>query len=315
MGSRIAAHIANAGVPVVLLDIVPPGTAADAPKQQRDKFVLAALDALKKSKPAAFFSPDSARLITLGNFEDDIALIAGCDWIIEVVAENLEIKRKHSWAEVLEHRKLGTITTTNTSGLPIAEIVTGLEYTRQADDLQKHWFGTHFFNPPRYMRLLEIIPTPDASDPADIAVVSHFCDQRLGKAIVRSFDQPNFIANRVGNFSMGNAIHLMHAAGTHHRGDRCAHRQAPLGWPNSGTFRLGDHGRRRRPRPTSRTTSPRRPRAFRDERPDIQCSPRLSQKMIENKWLGDKTGQGFYKNAGKGDDGRDLLPRARLADA
>ena len=125
-----------------------------------------------------------------------MALIAGCDWIIEVVAENLEIKRA-LLAKVLEHRKPGVITTTNTSGLPIAEIVVGLD-----EDLQKHWFGTHFFNPPRYMRLLEIIPTPKA-DPSDIETVAHFCDQRLGKAIVHSFDQPNFIANRVGKLFDG----------------------------------------------------------------------------------------------------------------
>ena len=206
MGSRIAAHCANAGIPAVLLDIVPPGTAADAPRAERNKFVLAAMEGLKKLKPAAFFSPDAARLLTLGNFDDDMAQIASCDWIIEVVAENLEIKR-NLLAKVLVHRKPGTITTTNTSGLPIAEIVEGLD-----EDLQKHWFGTHFFNPPRYMRLLEIIPTAKA-DPGDIDVVTRFCDQRLGKAIVRSFDQPNFIANRIGNFSMGNAIHLMQQQG------------------------------------------------------------------------------------------------------
>ena len=232
MGSRIAAHCANAGVPAVLLDIVPPGTAADAPRAERNKFVLAAMEGLKKSRPAAFFSAGAAKLLTLGNFEDDMALIAHCDWIIEVVAENLEIKRK-LLGKVLEHRKPGTITTTNTSGLPIAEIVDGLEYPG-ADDLKKHWFGTHFFNPPRYMRLLEIIPTPDA-DSADIEVVAHFCDQRLGKAIVHSFDQPNFIANRVGNFSMGNAIHLMQQQGlTIEEIDALTGK--PLGWPNSGTF-------------------------------------------------------------------------------
>jgi 3-hydroxyacyl-CoA dehydrogenase len=296
MGSRIAAHIANAGVPVVLLDIVPPGTAADAPKAARDKFVLGALDGLKKSKPAAFFSPASARLITLGNFDDDMALIAGCDWIIEVVAENLEIKRA-LLAKVLQHRKPGTITTTNTSGLPIAEIVAGLD-----EDLKHHWFGTHFFNPPRYMRLLEIIPTAD-SDPSDVEVVSHFCDQRLGKAIVRSFDTPNFIANRIGTFSMGNAIRLMMVQGlTIEEVDTLT--GAPLGWPKSGTFRLGDmvgvdimaHVA------TNFTAQAER---IHDERPEVMLAPFIT-KMLENKWLGDKTGQGFYKKAGKDQEGRDL---------
>ena len=162
MGSRIAAHIANAGLPVVLLDIVPPGTAADAPKPERNKFVLAALDGLKKSKPAAFYTPDSARLLTLGNFDDDLALIADCDWIIEAVAENLDIKHA-LLAKVAQHRRPGAILTTNTSGLPIASVAAGL-----SGEAKQHFFGTHFFNPPRYMRLLEIIPTPD-TDPADIA--------------------------------------------------------------------------------------------------------------------------------------------------
>ena len=139
-----------------------------------------------------------------------MALVAGCDWIIEVVAENLEIKRG-LLMKVLEHRKPGTITTTNTSGLPIAEIVEGLAHAG-AEDLKRHWFGTHFFNPPRYMRLLEVIPTAAASA-EDIELVSRFADQRLGKAIVRSYDTPNFIANRIGTFSMGNAIRLMMAQG------------------------------------------------------------------------------------------------------
>src|SRR5580692_2501480 len=125
MGSRIAAHITNAGLPVVLLDIVPPGTDVNAPKQERNKIVLAALDGLKKSKPAAFYSPDSARLITIGNFDDDLALIADCDWIIEVVAENLEIKRT-LLTKVQQHRRPDSIFTSNTSGLPIHEIVDGM---------------------------------------------------------------------------------------------------------------------------------------------------------------------------------------------
>ncbi len=298
MGSRIAAHIANAGVPVVLLDIVPPGTAADAPKSERNKFVLGAMDGLKKSKPGAFFSADSARLMTLGNFDDDMALIAGCDWIIEVVAENLEIKRG-LLAKVLKHRKPGTITTTNTSGLPIAEIVEGLE---GGEDLRKHWFGTHFFNPPRYMRLLEVIATPEA-EPEDVAVVSHFGDQRLGKAIVPSFDTPNFIANRIGTFSMGNAIRLMQVQGLNIE-EVDALTGSPLGWPRTGTFRLGDlvgvdvlaH---------VATNFSAQAERIKDERPDVTLSPFIG-KMLENKWLGDKVGQGFYKKAGKDQEGRDL---------
>ena len=301
MGSRIAAHCANAGIPAVLLDIVPPGTASDAPKAERNKFVLAAMEGLKKSRPAAFFSADAAKLLTIGNFDDDMALIATCDWIIEVVAENLEIKR-NLLGKVLEHRQPGTITTTNTSGLPIAEIVDGLEYPG-ADDLKKHWFGTHFFNPPRYMRLLEIIPTPDAS-PEDIEVVAQFCDQRLGKAIVRSFDQPNFIANRVGNFSMGNAIHLMQKQGLTIE-DIDALTGKPIGWPNSGTFRLGDLVGVDVMTNVANNFSKQAAR-IKDERPDVQAAPFIEH-MLKNKWLGDKTKQGFYKKMGKDADGRDLL--------
>ena len=296
MGSRIAAHIVNAGLPVVLLDIVLPGTASDASKPERNKIVLGALDALKKSKPAAFYTPDSARMITLGNFEDDLALIADCDWIIEVVAENLEIKRS-LLEKVLVHRKPGAITTSNTSGLPIAKIVEGMP-----DDLRHHWFGTHFFNPPRYMRLLEIIPTAESS-PDDIASIAHFCDQRLGKAIVRSNDTPNFIANRIGTFSMGNAIRLMMAQGlTIEEVDSLT--GTPLGWPKTGTFRLGDlvgvdvlaH---------VANNFAKQAATLGDERQDVALAPFIGQ-MIENKWLGDKAKQGFYKKEGKDKDGRDL---------
>ncbi|SFS18520.1 3-hydroxyacyl-CoA dehydrogenase [Granulicella pectinivorans] len=296
MGSRIAAHIANAGVPVVLLDIVPPGTAADASKPERNKIVLGALDGLKKSKPAAFYTPDSARLITLGNFDDDMALIADCDWIIEVVAENLAIKRG-LLEKVQVHRKPGSIITSNTSGLPIADIVAGFP-----DDLRHHWFGTHFFNPPRYMRLLEIIPTAESS-PEDIAAVSLFSEKRLGKAIVLSHDTPNFIANRIGTFSMGNAIRLMMAQNlTIEEVDALT--GSPLGWPKTGTFRLGDlvgvdvlaH---------VASNFAKQAASIGDERQDVGLADFIG-KMIENKWLGDKAKQGFYKKEGKDKDGRDL---------
>jgi 3-hydroxyacyl-CoA dehydrogenase len=296
MGSRIAAHIANAGVPVVLLDIVPPGAAAAADKSVKNKFVLAALDGLKKSKPAAFFTPENARLITLGNFDDDLDLIADCDWIIEVVAEDLAIKRA-LLAKVQQHRRPDSILTSNTSGLPIHSIVEGMP-----DDLRRHWFGTHFFNPPRYMRLLEIIPTPD-TDPADVALIEHFCDQRLGKAIVHAHDTPNFIANRIGTFSMGNAIRLMQAQGlTIEEVDTLT--GSPLGWPKTGTFRLGDmvgvdvlvHVAKNFEAQAA---------TIKDERADVTLPPFID-KMIEKKWLGDKTGQGFYKKAGKDAEGRDI---------
>jgi 3-hydroxyacyl-CoA dehydrogenase len=296
MGSRIAAHIANAGLPVVLLDIVLPGTAADADKATKNKLVLAAMDGLKKSKPAAFYSAESARLITLGNFDDDLALIADCDWIIEVVAENLEIKRA-LLDKVQKHRRENSIVTSNTSGLPIHEIVKDMPM-----QLRRHWFGTHFFNPPRYMRLLEIIATPD-SDPSDMAAVEHFCDQRLGKAIVHAHDTPNFIANRIGTFSMGNAIRLMQAQGLSIEEVDTLTGSA-LGWPKTGTFRLGDMvGVDVLAHVATNFTA--QAEAIKDERAEVTLAPFI-HKMLEKKWLGDKTKQGFYKKEGRDAEGRDL---------
>src|SRR6202166_143004 len=161
MGARIAAHFANAGVPSSLLDIVPPD--ADAPA--RNKIAAAGLDAAKKSKPAAFMDAALARLVTVGNFEDDLKKLTEVDWIIEAVVENLEIKRS-LLRKVEAVRKPGTIISTNTSGLPVGKIAEGF-----SDDFRRAWFGTHFFNPPRYMRLLEIIPTPEA-DHAAIDVIA-----------------------------------------------------------------------------------------------------------------------------------------------
>src|SRR5438067_11313728 len=169
MGARIAAHFANAGVPSYLFDIVPP----DADGPARNKIATAGLEAAKKSKPAAFMEPSLARLVTVGNFEDDIKKLADVDWIIEAVVENLEIKRA-LLRKVEAVRKPGTIVTTNTSGLPVGKIVEGF-----SDDFRRAWFGTHFFNPPRYMRLLEIIPTPD-TDRAAMEAITYFGDVHLG---------------------------------------------------------------------------------------------------------------------------------------
>jgi 3-hydroxyacyl-CoA dehydrogenase len=296
MGSRIAAHIANAGLPVVLLDIVPPALAPDASQLEKNKIVISAIEALKKSKPAALYAVDSARLITPGNFEDDMALIADCDWILEAVAENLDIK--HSlYAKVMQHRRADAILTSNTSGLPIASLAEAL-----SSEARTLFFGTHFFNPPRYMRLVEIIPLSETRMDA-IATIAHFCDQRLGKSIVRSRDTPNFIANRVGTFSMGNAIRLMQEQGlTIEEVDALT--GSALGWPKTGTFRLGDmvgvdvlaHVARNF---ESKAAS------LGDERSDVKL-PGFIATMLEKKWIGDKVGQGFYKKEGKDAEGRDL---------
>ncbi len=287
MGARIAAHFANAGVPSYLLDIVPPD--ADAPA--RNKIAAAGLDAAKKSKPAAFMEPALARLVTVGNFDDDLKKLADVDWIIEAVVENLEIKRS-LLRKVEAIRKPGTIVTTNTSGLPVGKIAEGF-----SDDFRWAWFGTHFFNPPRYMRLLEIIPTPEA-DRAAIEAVSHFCDVRLGKGVVIAKDTPNFIGNRIGTFSVLNVMRLMQEMGLTIEEVDALTGQA-VGWPKSATFRTIDlvgldilgHV------VGNMTTN------VHDERSDLRL-PEFFGHMLQKKWLGDKTKGGFYKK-NKSSDGKD----------
>ena len=287
MGSRIAAHLANAGIPSYLLDIVPP----DAQPADRNKIVAAGLEGAKKSKPAAFFEPWSARLIKIGNFEDDLKLLADADWIIEAVAENLDLKRT-LLRKVEAVRKAAAIVTTNTSGLPVGKIAEGF-----SEAFRRNWFGTHFFNPPRYMRLLEIIPTPD-SDPAAMEAISRFCDQRLGKAIVRAKDTPNFIANRIGTFSVLNVIRIMQEVGLSIE-EVDALTGATLGWPKSATFRTIDMvGLDILGHVVGNMTA-----NVKDERSELKL-PDFYQQMLERKWLGDKAKQGFYKKT-KSESGED----------
>src|SRR5580698_7375854 len=188
MGSRIAAHLSNAGIPTLLLDIVPAG------EGDRNRLAKNAIDALGKAKPAAFYDGANAALVTPGNFDDDLAKLSGCDWVIEAVAENLAIKTA-LLEKVVPHLAPHAVLTTNTSGLPVKQIAAGLASHRE------RFFGTHFFNPPRYMKLLEIIPTAE-TDAYAVASIATFADRRLGKAIVFARDTPNFIANRIGVFSM-----------------------------------------------------------------------------------------------------------------
>jgi 3-hydroxyacyl-CoA dehydrogenase len=287
MGARIAAHFANAGVPSLLLDIVPP----DADGPARNKIAQAGLDGAKKSKPAAFFEASLAKLVAVGNFDDDLKRLADVDWIIEAVVENLEIKR--SLLKKIEAiRKPGTIITTNTSGLPVAKIAEGF-----SADFRRSWFGTHFFNPPRYMRLLELIPTPDA-DPALIAAVTHFCDVQLGKGVVMAKDTPNFIGNRIGTFSVLNIIRLMQEMDLSVEEIDALTGQA-VGWPRSATFRTIDLvGLDILGHVVSNMTQ-----NVKDERSELQI-PQFFRQMLERKWLGDKTKGGFYKKA-KGGDGKE----------
>jgi 3-hydroxyacyl-CoA dehydrogenase len=292
MGARIAAHFANADVPSLLLDIPPP----DADGAARNKIAAAGLEAAKKSKPAAFYEPSLARLVTIGNFEDDLKRLADVDWILEAVVENLEIKRS-LLRKVEAVRKPGTIITTNTSGLPVAKISEGF-----SDDFRRSWFGTHFFNPPRYMRLLELIPTPEA-DRALIEAVTHFCDTQLGKGVVLAKDTPNFIANRIGTFSVLNVMRLMQEMDMSIEDVDALTGQA-LGWPRSATFRTIDMvGLDILGHVVSNMTGAGVGSAALDERSDLKL-PDFCRQMLEKKMLGDKTKQGFYKKV-RGEGGED----------
>ncbi len=291
MGARIAAHFANAGVPSYLLDIVPGDVASSAGAAARNKIAAAGLDAAKKSKPAAFMDASLARLVTVGNFDDDLKKLAEVDWIIEAVVENLDLKRA-LLRKVEAIRKPGTIVTTNTSGLPVGKISEGF-----SDDFRKAWFGTHFFNPPRYMRLLELIPTPEA-DRAAIDAVSHFCDVHLGKGVVLAKDTPNFIGNRIGTFSVLNVMRLMQEMGLSIEDVDALTGQA-VGWPKSATFRTIDLvGLDILGHVVANMTA-----NVHDERSELRL-PGFFTQMLERKWLGDKTKGGFYKKA-KGGDGKE----------
>jgi 3-hydroxyacyl-CoA dehydrogenase len=295
MGSRIAAHLANAGVSCILLDMASPG-AAPVDGAARNKIVRTGLEAAKKANPAAFFTPRFAERVAIGNFDDDLERCAEADWIIEVVAENLEIKRKLLW-RVADVRRPGSIVTTNTSGLPVHLIAEGM-----SEEFQQHWAGTHFFNPPRYLKLVELIPGPQTA-PEVIELLSDFCDRRLGKGVVVAKDTPNFIANRIGTFSMLNALRLMGAMEmTVEEVDACT---GPIiGQPKSATFRTADivgldvlvH-----------VVKNIYDSVLNDESREMYQVPALVEEMVRRNWLGDKTGQGFYKRVGGGEGGKKIL--------
>ena len=290
MGSRIAAHLANAGVSVLLLDLASSDGARNA---VADK----ALDALKKGKPAAFYTPAAAARIRTGNFDDDLAQLAECDWIVEAVTENLEIKQQ-LLTRVAPHLQPHTLLTTNTSGIPVGSIASVLPA-----ELRRRWFGTHFFNPPRYMRLVEVIPGPD-TDPAAMAALSAFLDQNLGKEVVRARDTPNFIANRIGTFFILETLRVMEEESLSVE-EVDALTGTVIGLPRTGTFRLADmvgldilsHVARNFARSQQNTN--------RQDAGGQASLPPFLETMLERKWLGDKTGGGFYKKE-RGADGKDL---------
>ncbi len=283
MGSRIAAHLANAGLPVVLLDIA-------AKEGPRGAIAAQALEALKKAKPAAFYDAALAGRVATGNFEDDLHRLKDCDWVIEAVSENLEIKQA-LLEKVTPHLKHEVILTTNTSGLPVGSIAAKLP-----ERLRHRWFGTHFFNPPRYMRLVEIIAT-HKSDPNAVAAIAHFADQQLGKEVVFARDTPNFIANRIGVFIMLEAVRLMQAEDlTIEEVDALT--GSAIGWPRTGTFRLADLVGL----DVLVNVAQNFPLSSAGERLTL---PRFVETMLERRWLGDKTRQGFYKKE-KDAEGNDV---------
>jgi 3-hydroxyacyl-CoA dehydrogenase len=275
MGSRIAAHFANAGISSVLLDV----STALANK---------GVENAAKQRPGGFFLDSSAALISTGNFDNDLSKIADCDWIIEAVTENLEIKRG-LWKKVEAVRKPDSIVSTNTSGIPLRQISEGF-----SADFRRHFLGTHFFNPPRYLHLVELIPGAE-TDPEIAAFVTHFCDRRLGKGVVPCKDTPNFIANRIGSFFAG-TIGKIAADGGYSVEEVDAITGPLIGLPNSASFRLLDivgldvwsfvgtnlyHA------------------VPEDRWRDRYLMNDTQQRMIERGWLGEKSGQGFYKRVGK----------------
>jgi 3-hydroxyacyl-CoA dehydrogenase len=299
MGARIAAHLANAGVHCWLLDIAPAeltpeekarGMALTDPRV-RNRIVRAGLEAAQKARPAAFFDPAAVARVTIGNFEDNLAWCAQADWIIEAVAENLAIKRQ-LLQKVAAHRRPGAIVSTNTSGLPIRQIAEGFD-----DDFQRHWAGTHFFNPPRYMKLVELIPGP-ATSPDVLDALADFCDRRLGKGIVCAKDTPNFIANRIGTFSILTSLALMSRFGmTVEEVDACT--GPAIGWPKSATFRTADIVGLDVLANVVRNIYDNAPQ---DESRELYRVPPLVEEMLRRGSLGEKSGRGFYQRVKKGGD-------------
>jgi 3-hydroxyacyl-CoA dehydrogenase len=282
MGARIAAHFANAGIPSVLLDIVLPN------QPNRNAAALKGLESVAKLRPGGFFVNESAALITPGNFEDDLAKVADCDWIIEAVAENLEIKRG-LWKKVEALRQPHAVVSTNTSGIPLHKIADGF-----SAGFREHFLGTHFFNPPRYMHLVELIPLPDTSREV-MDFVSAFCERRLGKGVVPCKDTPNFIANRIGSF-FGATVQKITIEGDYTVEEVDLITGPLIGLPNSGSFRLLDIVGL----DVWSSVGTNLYHAVPDDPwRDRFLMPEFHTKMTERGWLGEKSGQGFYKRVGK----------------
>ena len=300
MGSRIACHFANIGVPVLLLDIAPKELTADEEKKGlkldapavRNRIVNSALQAAVAANPSPLYRKSEVSRISTGNFDDNLKEIASCDWVIEVVVERLDIK-KGLYERVEQFRKPGTLITSNTSGIPIHLLAEG-----RSDDFKANFAGTHFFNPPRYLKLLEIIPTPDTK-PEVVDFLLHYGDLYLGKTVVLAKDTPGFIANRVGVFALLDAMQTMQKLGlTVEETDKLT--GPVIGHAKSATLRTSDVVGLDTTINVANGLAQGLPN---DEAKDVFVLPDFVQKMGENKWLGDKTGQGFYKKV-KGEGGK-----------
>lgn len=304
MGSRIACHFANIGVEVLLLDIAPKEL---SPEEQakglaldnlhvKNRIVNTALQTAVKTNPSPVYTKKALNKIKTGNFDDDMSKIAGYDWVIEVVVENLDIKKK-VFEQVEQFRKPGTLITSNTSGIPIHLMAEG-----RSEDFKSHFCGTHFFNPPRYLKLLEVIPTP-YTKPEIVDFLMHYGDKFLGKTTVLCKDTPAFIANRVGVYSIMALLHLVEKLDlTVEEVDKFT--GPVLGRPKSATFRTSDV--------VGLDTMIKVAKGLYDNCPDDKAHdlfklPAYVQKMEENKWLGDKTKQGFYKKTKSADGKTEIL--------
>ena len=304
MGSRIACHFANIGIEVLLLDIIPNEPTPEelalgldiSNKNVRNRIVNAALDSTLKSNPSAVFSKRVVHQISTGNFDDNMKDIAACDWVIEVVVERLEIK-KLVYDQVEKFRTPGTLISSNTSGIPIHLMAEG-----RSEDFRTHFCGTHFFNPPRYLRLLEIIPTPETK-PEIIDFLMHYGDKFLGKTTVLCKDTPAFIANRVGVYAIMALLHLVEKLDLSVE-EVDKYTGPALGRPKSATFRTTDV--------VGLDTMINVAAGLFNNLPNDKAHklfelPEYVKKMQENKWLGDKTKQGFYKKIKDADGKSEIL--------
>lgn len=295
MGSRIACHFAGIGLQVLLLDMVPKGAEESTSPSERNKLVNDALQAAVKSNPSPVFTKEVTKRITTGNFDDQLKDIAGYDWIIEVVVERLDIKQL-IYEKVEKFRKPGTLITSNTSGIPIHMLAEG-----RSEDFKKHFCGTHFFNPPRYLRLLEIIPTP-YTDPEITDFLLEYGDLYLGKTTVLCKDTPAFIANRIGVFSIMSIFHIMNQLGLSI--DEVDALTGPvIGRPKSATFRTADVVGIDTLVKVAKGVADNCPG---DEAKNIFTIPSWLDTVVTNNWLGDKTGQGFFKKL-KSAAGKEIL--------